>query len=115
MPSSLRRQWWEVRGGGGGGHLEAKWGRRGCRVKEPAKDVGENEVENCTWVACNQFIETAEFLIRVSPSHSYIAGRAGLGWMSGWVCRNVYAACSGYVVGLVLAVWTVVETFLNTR
>jgi len=26
---------------------------------------------------CNQFIETAEFLIRFSPSHSYNAGRAG--------------------------------------
>ena len=36
------------------------------------------------WRMCNQFIETAEFLIRVSPSHSYNAGRAGLGWMSGW-------------------------------
>jgi hypothetical protein len=32
---------------------------------------------------CNQFIETAEFLIRVSPSHSYNADRVGLGWMSG--------------------------------
>jgi hypothetical protein len=36
------------------------------------------------WQRCNQFIDTAEFLIRVSPSHSYNAGRAGLGWMSGW-------------------------------
>jgi hypothetical protein len=38
------------------------------------------------WRGCNQFrvIETTEFLIRVSPSHSYNAGRAGLGWMSGW-------------------------------
>ena len=35
------------------------------------------------WLRCNQFIETAEFLIRVSPFHSYNAGRAGLGWMSG--------------------------------
>ena len=25
------------------------------------------------WQRCNQFIETAEFLIRVSPSHSYNA------------------------------------------
>ena len=32
------------------------------------------------WRRCNQFIETAEFLIRVSPSHSYNAGRA-----DGWV------------------------------
>jgi len=32
----------------------------------------------------HSLIETAEFLIRVSPSHSYNAGRAGLGWMSGW-------------------------------
>ena len=37
------------------------------------------------WQRCNQFIETAEFLIRVSPSHSYNAGRAGLGWMGGYV------------------------------
>jgi hypothetical protein len=29
------------------------------------------------WRRCNQFIETAEFLIRVSPSHSYNTGRAG--------------------------------------
>ena len=35
------------------------------------------------WLRCNQVIETSEFLIRVSPSHSYNAGRAGLGWMSG--------------------------------
>jgi hypothetical protein len=27
--------------------------------------------------------------------------------MSGWFLRNVYAVCSEYVVGLVLAVWTV--------
>jgi len=53
------------------------------------------------WLRCNQFIETAEFLIRVSPSHSYNAGRAGLGWMSGWFLRNVYAAGSDYVVFLV--------------
>jgi hypothetical protein len=37
------------------------------------------------WQRRNQFIETAEFLIRVSPSHSYNAGRAGLGWMGGYV------------------------------
>jgi len=36
------------------------------------------------WLRCNQFIGTSEFLIRVSPSHSYNAGREGLGWMSGW-------------------------------
>ena len=38
------------------------------------------------WLRCNQFIETAEFSIRVcvSPSHPYNADRAGLGWMSGW-------------------------------
>ena len=35
------------------------------------------------WRRCNQFIETSEFLIGVSPSHSCNAGRAGLGWMSG--------------------------------
>jgi hypothetical protein len=34
------------------------------------------------WLRCNQVIETSEFLIRVSPSHSYNAGRAGLGWVS---------------------------------
>jgi hypothetical protein len=50
------------------------------------------------WRRCNHFIETAEFLIRVSPSHSYDAGRAGLGCMSGWFLRNVYAACSDYVM-----------------
>ena len=35
---------------------------------------------------CNQFIETPEFLIRVSPSHTYNADGAGLGWMSGCKC-----------------------------
>jgi len=35
-------------------------------------------------VSYNQFIETAEFSIRVSPSHSYNAGRAGLGCVGGW-------------------------------
>jgi hypothetical protein len=35
------------------------------------------------WQRYNQFIEDAEFSIRVSPSHSYNADRAGLGWMSG--------------------------------
>ena len=29
------------------------------------------------WQRCNQFIKTAEFSIRDSPSHSYNAGRAG--------------------------------------
>jgi hypothetical protein len=38
------------------------------------------------WQRCNQFIETAEFLIRVSPSHSYNADSAGLGWMGGCKC-----------------------------
>jgi hypothetical protein len=51
---------------------------------------------------CNQVIETSEFLIRISPSHSYNADRAGLGWMSGWFLRNVYAACSDCVVVLAL-------------
>ena len=36
--------------------------------------------------------------IRVSPSHPYNAVRAGLGWMRGWLRRNVYDACSGCVV-----------------
>ena len=67
------------------------------------------------WQRCNQFIETAELLIRVSPSHSYNADRAGLGWMIGWSRGYVYAACSDCVVGLSLVAWTVVETFLNTR
>jgi len=40
--------------------------------------------------------------IRVSPSHPYNAGRAGLGWWSGWLQRNVYTACSGCVVVLAL-------------
>jgi hypothetical protein len=35
------------------------------------------------WQRYNQCIETAEFSIRVSPSHSYNADRAGLGWMDG--------------------------------
>ena len=46
------------------------------------------------WLRCNQVIETSEFLIRVSPSHSYNAGKTGLGWTSGCPRRNVYAACS---------------------
>ena len=50
------------------------------------------------WLWCNQVIETSEFLIRVSPSHSYNADRVGLGWMSRWFLRNVYAACSDCVV-----------------
>ena len=36
------------------------------------------------WQRYNQFIETAEFSIRVSPSHSYNADRVGLGWVGGW-------------------------------
>ena len=36
--------------------------------------------------------------IRVSPSHPYNAGRAGLGWMREWLQRNVYAACIDCVV-----------------
>jgi hypothetical protein len=61
------------------------------------------------WQRCNQFIETAEFLIRVSPSHSYNANRAGLGWMGGWLWGNVYAACNDYVVGFVVGkVWRIV-------
>jgi hypothetical protein len=31
------------------------------------------------WQRCNQFIETAGLSIRVSPSHPYNAGKAGLG------------------------------------
>ena len=52
------------------------------------------------WQRYNQFIDTAEFLIRVSPSHPYNAGRAGLGWMRGWLRINVYDACSDCVVCL---------------
>jgi hypothetical protein len=51
------------------------------------------------WQRCNQFIETAEFLIRVSPSQSYNADRVGLGWMSGWSGGDVFAACSDCAVG----------------
>ena len=40
--------------------------------------------------------------IRVPPSHPYNAGRAGLGWESGWVRGNVYAASSDCVVVLAL-------------
>jgi hypothetical protein len=54
------------------------------------------------WLRFNQVIETAEFLIRVSHSHSYNADRAGLGWMSGWLLRNEYDACSDCVVVLAL-------------
>ena len=54
------------------------------------------------WQRYNQFIETAEFSIRVSPSRSYNAGRAGLGWASGWLRGNVYAASSDCVVVLAL-------------
>jgi hypothetical protein len=32
----------------------------------------------------NQFRNVSEFSIRVSPSHSYNADRAGLGWGVGW-------------------------------
>jgi hypothetical protein len=32
----------------------------------------------------NQFRNVSEFSIRVSSSHFYNAGRAGLGWASGW-------------------------------
>jgi hypothetical protein len=63
------------------------------------------------WQRCNQFIETAEFSIRVSPSHSYNAGRAGLGWMVGWFQGNVYATCSDCVVVLAL---TSGESFWST-
>ena len=54
------------------------------------------------WQRYNQFIETAEFSIRVSPSRSYNAGRAGLGWAGGWLRGNVYAASSDCVVVLAL-------------
>ena len=54
------------------------------------------------WQRRNQFIEMAECLIRVSPSHSYNAGRAGLGWVGGWLRGNVYAASSDCVVVLAL-------------
>jgi hypothetical protein len=57
------------------------------------------------WQRYNQFIETAEFSIRVSPSHSYNAGRAGLGWMRGWLRRNVYTVYSDYVVGFGTNIW----------
>jgi len=40
--------------------------------------------------------------IRVSPSHPYNAGSAGLGWGGGRHRENVYAACSDYVGFLAL-------------
>jgi hypothetical protein len=55
------------------------------------------------WQRRNQFIETAECLIRVSPSHSYNAGRAGFGWVGGWLKGNVYATSSDCVEVLTLA------------
>ena len=39
-------------------------------------------------------------MVRVSPSHPYNAGRAGLGWGGG--CEQVYAASSDCVVILAL-------------
>ena len=54
------------------------------------------------WQKCNQFIETAGLSIRVSPSHPYNAGRAGLGWGGGCLRENVYAASSDCVVVLAL-------------
>jgi hypothetical protein len=54
------------------------------------------------WQRCDQFIETVELLIRVSPAHSYNTDRAGLGWMIGWSRGNVYTACSDCVVVLTL-------------
>ena len=50
---------------------------------------------------CNHFIETAGLSIRVSPSHPYNAGRVADG-LGGCPFGNVYAACSGCVVVLVL-------------
>jgi hypothetical protein len=38
-------------------------------------------------------------MVMVSPSHPYNAGRAGCGWMRGWLRRNVYVAYIGGVVG----------------
>jgi hypothetical protein len=39
------------------------------------------------WQRYNQYTKSVSGLsIRVSPSHSYNAGRAGLGWMSGCKC-----------------------------
>jgi len=47
--------------------------------------------------------------IRVSPSNPYNAGSAGLGWGGGRHRENVYAACRGYVVVLVVGkVWRIV-------
>jgi hypothetical protein len=38
------------------------------------------------WQRYNQYTENvSELSIRVSPYHSYNAGRTGLGWMSGWL------------------------------
>jgi hypothetical protein len=52
--------------------------------------------------------------IRVSPSHPYNAGNAGLGSGSWWLQRNVYAACRGYVVVFVVGkVWRIVPCVYN--
>ena len=55
------------------------------------------------WQKCNQLIETTGLSIRVSPSHPYNAGRAGFGWMRGWLRRNVYVVYSDCVVSV--CVW----------
>ena len=45
-----------------------------------------------------KILSGSELSIRVSPSHSYNAGRAGLRWGGGRHRENVYAVCRGYVV-----------------
>ena len=62
----------------------------------------------------NQFIETAGLSIRVSPSHPYNAGRAGLGWMSGNKCTLL----DGMVLGIVFVTMlpdTIDDSSTSTR
>ena len=56
------------------------------------------------WQKCNQFIETAGLSIRVSPSHPYDAGRAGLEWMSG--CKFTLLADDKWIL-LVYGRWPI--------
>jgi hypothetical protein len=64
-------------GWGGGSHRENVYGA--CRGYVVVLTLGDLVVRRHFVRGLEEFIETSEFLIRVSPSHSYNAGRAGLG------------------------------------